>query len=217
MRSFFFLSFAFANQLGSLCHADVFLNREDFSAELSEQFDETFNSFRNDTPFNTPHFSPVDVGDFRIWSESALNISQRNKIDVPALERPEFNIDGTPVANFGLTLNLHGYIEFKNPITAFGLDYADLNFSNGQRRPGSISFRFPGYSVAPIGDGFFGVTTDIPFTRVQIFGRGFDLFAIDNVTYGTAKVVPEPGTLMLLLAGLTGVPFVMRKRSESAA
>jgi hypothetical protein len=67
-------------------------------------------------------------------------------------------------------------------------------------------------SAGALGAGTFSLTGS-GITTVQITSAntdGWD-FAIDNVVFTETAPVPEPGALLLVCAGLTGIPAVRRK------
>ena len=101
-----------------------------------------------------------------------------------------------------------GNFIFDNAINAFGLDFGQYANDQAQVILGGNA------SSVVTGGGFFGfVDTDSSFTSVSydtLTGGNYSLF--DNVTYGTATSVPEPGTLALFGIGLAGMGFMRRRK-----
>ena len=159
---------------------------------------EDFNSFGAEIPFHT---IPLDVGDFTLSMTGAPSTDAiRNKIDLPPPAFPEFDVDGTVIANvltfFGDSL----FFTFDTPITAFGADFGALNdvilrtnvvVSGDVLTPAVTA----GNQVR-----FFGVTSDTPFTTVEFRAVANDGYGIDNVSY-----IPEPSTLTLAALALLGL------------
>lgn len=80
---------------------------------------------------------------------------------------------------------------------------------------GSLSFN--GSPDPLFTGGFAGVGNDVPFSRAEVtFAPGLETrFAFDNLQYGVgdALPVPEPGTLLLLTAGMAAVAVKKRRRA----
>lgn len=60
--------------------------------------------------------------------------------------------------------------------------------------------------------GFFGITTDTLFSSLT-FTSDNPYNAFDDVSFGTANPVPEPGTLALLGIGLFGMGLARRRKT----
>lgn len=58
---------------------------------------------------------------------------------------------------------------------------------------------------------FWGIQTDAAFNTFTISSSNFPI--IDNLSFGDAASVPEPGTLMLLSLGLAGIGFSRKKKA----
>lgn len=69
------------------------------------------------------------------------------------------------------------------------------------------TFPLPGLYV-----GFSRPAGDIAKLQVGPSGASADSFGIDDLRYGAAAVVPEPGSLALLGAGLLGLGLALRRR-----
>lgn len=107
------------------------------------------------------------------------------------------------------------------PVTAFGINLwgsfmGNLTGLNYTVSTLSTPFTFPVASSAP--PTFFGVTSDTPFTTVDLqvpAGTGYAVF--DNFQWGTADVgnpVPEAGTFLLIGTGLMGFAVFRRKTRQ---
>jgi hypothetical protein len=95
-------------------------------------------------------------------------------------------------------------IDFSQPVTAFGADFLDFD------TPSIFLRAFIGGSTFQIHEGFFGVVSTVPFTRVEIRDPSeVTFFFIDNLSFAT--VVPEPGTLWLVGGGVIMGAFARRR------
>ena len=190
----------------------TFTTRAAFDAATSSTQMEDFNEFRADLAFHT---TPVDVGPFTlslgIFESSIQRDSNRNKIDVPPVAFPVFNVDGSPIVNVltswtGDSIRL----TFDEPITAFGADFANMNtpvsFAPGIARThifldGVDSVVPPNTVESEVR--FFGFVTDLPFTELAFDAPNTNVsngFGMDNVSFGFGA--PEPSTALLLGCGL---------------
>ena len=168
----------------------TFTDRPTWQANTSSSTVENFNSFVTEDGFGVFAFPPppLDVGDFSLSLNNGNNFGY---IDIPGVgtDVPFDAIDGTTYAIMGLATDQSLFIDFDSPVTAFGADFRDFN------EPGGISdievnSTLLGVPQAPDGAlRFFGLTSTVPFTQVEI--RGFsvgDQFGMDNVSYGIAAV-----------------------------
>ncbi|MEL7172158.1 MAG: VPLPA-CTERM sorting domain-containing protein [Pseudomonadota bacterium] len=103
---------------------------------------------------------------------------------------------------------------FPEPVTAVGFQYFDLTENDvNVSVDGSVRALREGGDPT---DGFFGFTTTTPVTEI-IFDtfdvQDADVFDFDDLQFaGEAQVVPLPGALPLLLAGLAGLAVVRQRR-----
>lgn len=111
-------------------------------------------------------------------------------------------------------------ITFDAPVTAFGMDYTELN-----GKAGPLTATLGGLSgdillTTSSAVQFFGYTSETPFTQVRLgmpfyyFGEG-RFPTIDNVTFG-AVGVPEPGSWALMIGGFGLAGAALRRRRASA-
>jgi hypothetical protein len=108
-------------------------------------------------------------------------------------------------------------ITIPTAVTAFGISLWSSPY--GQSYTGSIlsaPFTVPATSTsAP--PTFFGVTSDTPFTTVDLQAQSGTTYAVfDNFQWGTAQVesVPEAGTFLLIGTGLMGFAVFRRKTRQ---
>lgn len=125
------------------------------------------------------------------------------------------------------------YIDFTNPVAAFGfygIDVGDfagqlqLTFmSGGTSIPVLVPHSVEGIGgVDPEGAAFFYgyINTANPFTQVvfqdvSLNSYGSETFGFDNMTIGSVEqVVPEPGTVILLGTGLLALGGIAYRRRE---
>lgn len=109
--------------------------------------------------------------------------------------------------------------------TAFGVDLLrDISRAYGFSNPYTISFS-TGESFNVTGPTFFGFTSDTPFTSVSIFSEGVERPTsevggqlLDNFTFGQAKPIPEPASILgtLVFAALGGKKLLKRKQEKTA-
>jgi PEP-CTERM motif len=112
-------------------------------------------------------------------------------------------------------------VTIPTPVTAFGINLWGSYMGNLSGLTYTVSTlstpsTVPVASTAP--PTFFGVTSDTPFTTVDLqvpAGTGYAVF--DNFQWGTADVespVPEAGTFLLIGTGLLGLAAFRRKTRQ---
>jgi hypothetical protein len=112
-------------------------------------------------------------------------------------------------------------ITIPTAVTAFGINLWGSYMGNLSGLSYTVStlstpFTFPVASSLP--PTFFGVTSDTPFTTVDLqvpAGTGYAIF--DNFQWGTADAgspVPEAGTFLLIGTGLMGIAVFRRKTRQ---
>jgi hypothetical protein len=113
-------------------------------------------------------------------------------------------IGGTPLEFFAPTDTMT--FGFDKPLNAFGIDInTDAGLpgaftattNTGETAP-SVLFAFPGLTTGQ----FIGFSTGLPFTSVTIAGQDGFSYTLDTLRYSP---VPEPGSLLLIGAGLAGL------------
>lgn len=115
-------------------------------------------------------------------------------------------------------------ITFDRQLVAWG---ADFNTQEGGDGTGvsltvqiTVDFILNNITVGTVGAGsspnagFLGFTSDTPFDKVRItsVAQGNDTYTLDNMRYG---VVPLPGSIALLGAGLLGLGALSRRRNRT--
>jgi hypothetical protein len=119
-------------------------------------------------------------------------------------------------------------LEFADPINVFGGYFTGVENGCGQTRVewSTHEFLLPNSSLnndclmdRPAGTLFFGVISATPFTSVTFRQQGArspshrDVFAFDDMLYGTSvTVAPEPTTSVLVASGLAAVAAAARRR-----
>ncbi len=182
-------------------------------------FLEDFNDFDLDSPFRS---SPVDAGAFSLAQVGVdASSSSFNLVDAPDAGGNNaffdfFNLDGTSYAltrveaDQGIDVD----VTFDNPVLAWG---GDLGAMVGSENLDLELFFDGGGSTLEqllLGD-FLGFISDMPVNQVTLLarqsngdiGNGMN-FGLDN-TKGV--LVPEPTTLLLVSAGLTGLASSRRR------
>lgn len=201
---------------------NTFTDRASFNGATGVVQIEDFNSLDIDGAVDTDNsFNGQDlvVGDLTIRNDS--NNPGRGLIDIPPHIFGIFSVDGTANANFVVNKDFNTVVlTFANAVTAFGADFAALNNADEL----SVEFEVNGERISPPIQGetnvqFFGFTSDTSFTSVSLVGASdtspFDGFAGDNITFGAAveaTVVPLPAPAALLIAAMSGLFFVGRRR-----
>ena len=191
----------------------TFTNEAAFRAAAGSLSTETFNSFSVDTSFNNG--GTVNLTDFSL---TGFGNSAGNKIDVPPLDFPDLNIDGTPVIRGFTGSGLSFNTTFNSPITAFGGTFNGVSdFGITQLRVGTDTVGNIPTSLVPI---FFGFIADGNFTTVTFASANAtnDGFGADNFLYGsdTATAVPfefDPSLGLGVLGGLWAVRKVFKHKS----
>ena len=188
---------------------EVFTERAVFDAAVGPTRAEDFNAFDSDTPFYT---SPLDVGPFTLsMTGNPLTDGTRNKIDAVPLEDPVINVDNSTVALALTTDGTTFLITFKDPITAFGADFAALNEDVDRTviKVGADTLEPPVTAGNIVR--FFGFRTDSPVTTLEFvtfsLDRPLDGYSLDNVAFSP---IPIPGALWLFGSGLLGLIALSR-------
>jgi hypothetical protein len=123
---------------------------------------------------------------------------------------------GTGEAGFITGTNIIA-ITVPTAVTAFGINLWSSPFGQTYTVSTlSTPSTVPTSSTAP--PTFFGVTSDTPFTTVDVQAQAGTTYAIfDNFQWGTADVgspVPEAGTFLLIGTGLLGIAAFRRKTRQ---
>lgn len=90
-------------------------------------------------------------------------------------------------------------------------------FDHGESLIGEISAARLGGSR-----GYLGFTSDQTFSAVILRGAGLgvganaETYAVDNIAFGNQAPVPEPETILLWAAGLTGLALVRRRNRPAS-
>jgi hypothetical protein len=84
-------------------------------------------------------------------------------------------------------------IDFAQPVTAFGADYSEFDYG----APPILLRAWIGTSAFQFGEGFFGVVSTVPFTRVEIREpTDYTFFVMDNLS--STATTPEPAAVWLV-------------------
>ncbi len=185
-----------------------FDDRTTFEAAAAGLTTNDLNSFVSDV--DLAGSAVVDVGDFTITGPAS------------GIARIDAGGDGvTPVDGTAYIQGIGAagssiVFTFATSIFSFGVDLFGINNNNERTQvviDGDI-FSLPvvGGNVAS----FFGVTSDTPFNTVAFSLLLGEDAGLDNITYGgDAAVIPLPGGLPLLLAGLAGLGIAARRRKSA--
>ena len=169
----------------------------DKTAFINDSAPLNLEDFNSQTEGSAFHSNPLDIGPFTI-SMTGTPVSdppERNAIDAPPVQFPEFDVDGTTIANvltnFAPPESL--FLTFDVPIAAFGVDLANLN--DDELRTEIIA---AGVSTIPSASGgsavrFFGIRSDTQFTTVEFRAILNNGYGMDNVLFA----VPVPAAVWL--------------------
>ena len=108
---------------------------------------------------------------------------------------------GTLAVTFDEPVTIAGF-NFLNSLSPAGIRAAVFSDVAGSQPVGQVIF--PGF--AALQTGFVGWAADAPFSRAEItfaVPTQFASFVIDDFRFDTSQPVPEPGTIVLTLGGLT--------------
>lgn len=190
----------------------TYTDRATFEATAGAITTETFDSYTSDVSFDN---TSEDVGDFTLSSVNTSSSIGFNVIDATPFLFASVNgtsdiVMVTEVNKADVTL------AFDTTISAFGFDsfgFLDDGRTAEMVFDGIDSIFLP--TVTGNINQFHGFISDGLFTTV-IFRSSTtgmnDVFLIDDVTYATSAVVPEPSTWLLCLSGLIALGVVRWKR-----
>jgi len=184
----------------------IYNNRAAWEAAVAGSFsEEDFTGFAG----TSYQVVPVDVGDFSVSKSGSDFGSEWHNVGPDATGN---NVNGSAQINAatgeagGLTLT------FDSSIKALGGNFQGIS----DQRTTSINIGGTIVAIPNLNGGFWGFTSDTPFTSAFFFlsAGAADGFGIDNVVYSSAAV-PEPATLSLLGLGLLGAGARLRRRSTT--
>ncbi len=220
----FILVAAIAAVLPVAAHAQVstFTDKVSFNEVAGALALEDFNGITADTSFENTTIA------FSAFTLSAVSTrpepSGFNFIDVPPLvgggiTPANYDVDGTALANMGVSGLETVTFTFIGPISAFGVD-----LRRAQNLAGLLEIVINGDAFQPpVLPDFYGLISSTPFTSVTFrnvdraeFGDGFGL---DNVLHSpiSTNVVPEPMVWAQLIAGFALVGAFARRRRRTFA
>jgi hypothetical protein len=219
MRKIMFAAAASAVALaGAPADAATFTQYTDrtvFEAAAGALSKETFNSYVTDTDLTN---KTIDFDGFMLSTSFTAGTPIGAFIDAPPV------LQGTdPTANVHIALYSFStfysemVLEFAAPTTAFG-----ANFTSGFVNRIFLDVEGTAFEQQTSGDGFFGFTSDTPFTRIVFKPRtnsGFRM-TMDNVSYSAVPTgVPEPASWAMMIAGfgLAGAAMRARPRLRNTA
>ena len=120
---------------------------------------------------------------------------------------------GTLTVTFDEPLTMAGFT-FLNSFSPAGVRAAVFSDLAGLQPVGQVIF--PGF--AALQTGFVGWASDAPFSRAEIsfaVPTQFASFVMDDFRFDTSQPVPEPGTIVLTLGGLTLLARRMRRSTTT--
>ena len=216
MKRLVMLSLSSLLVLPALAHADtVFTSPSAFAAASTGVTTVNFNGIAPAGGFVNEGTS-FTIGGASFSSSNYLNLNDAAYYPVtfPGMGVPTYNSGGyllpTQDAVDILTISFA-------PSTAVSIDTGGL--FGPVSIPITLSDGFSTTLVAPdsiTGTGaldFIGFTSSTPITSITLdFPADPNFGAVDNVSFGTASVTPEPSSLLLLATGLAGAAGTVRRK-----
>ena len=174
----------------------------------------TFEGFADGTAFTTQNFgSGVTFAGAQILTlGGSLNPSFPPHSGVNVI----YNLSGAMTLDFSSAVDFFsGYFTYNQPLSIQAFDATDTLIDSAS---GACSANYTG-SACNSPNEFLQVDAVGAIKRVVVTGGGGNNFTVDDVSFTGARdpgVIPEPGSIALVLAGLGAVVATRRRRATQS-